>query len=442
MASRRRNAKTHPKPTGDDVLSDNFMPPDRPDRNTGQDDGRAEVVDVFGKEETVTLENGAGGDGVDLNSAGDDARSMSREEGGDGADSGDSRPGATTRGARAPQRDQGRGSGGGAGGDDGEGYGKRVRQRIARERGLVNRERALRQQTQRELAQERAARQAQDERIARLERAQTSVAGNASVKELEGKIEALRPQIAAAMEAGETLKVAELQEKMTDLKADLRVLKYDLEQKQRAADAAASTRGQATGQQADTTAVIDDPEVAEIVEQFKKANRHWWNRANNKAAREDAITIDKEILADIAGGELDFTAYSDEHFEEMARRLHETYPELEIQDLEGQPYNFDEEAGDETGEDHMNDQRGGRNGGSGVRPGRGAAPVNRIGQNGRRGPNEMDMARQGKVTLDAGDFQTMRLFKMDPNNPNDKKYFAREKARSILSGQRTAGGNR
>jgi hypothetical protein len=426
MAKARRNGKTHPKPTGDDVRDD-YMPPDRPDRSTGEDQGRSEVVDGFaGDSETVET-------GVDHNSAGEgDARAMA-SEGSGGSDHGES--GSVlpdTRGTR-----QARGS---ARGDDGDGgaegddYSARVRKRIARERTLVNRERELRQQTQRELAEERAARQAQDERIARLERAQTTVAGNANVKELEAKVEALKPQLAAALEAGETARVLELQEKLTDLKAELRVLKYDLEQKAKQADTQGGQRQQATGK----TEVIDNPEVAELATQFWRNNRHWANRSANKAAKDDAITIDREILADIKAGEVDFEPYSDEHFEELAKRLHETYPDLEIQDLDGQPYEF-------TDEDDMNDRQGSRdNRGSNRQrgPARGVAPLGRRGDNGRRGPTAVDLARQGKVQLDQSDFETMRRFKMDPNNATDKKYFAKEKMRSILSGQRQAGGSR
>lgn len=415
------------------------MPPDRPDRDTGIDDGRVEVVDVFGNQET-TVDMSADA-GVDQNSAGEgDGRAMPAEEPGDaggrggGRDvlAGSRRGMETRRGARGSDA-------GGAGEDDGEPYSARVRKRIARERTLVNRERTLREQVQRQLTEEQTARRAQDERIARLERAQTEVAGNTGVKDLEAKIEALKPQIAAAMEGGETAKVLDLQDKLSDLKAQLAVLKYDLQQRQRQADAQAATRQQQTGA-TDTTAVIDDPRVAELAVAFQKANRHWWNRSANKAAREDCITIDKEILADIQAGELDFEPYTDEHFEEMARRLHDTYPDLEIQDLDGQPYQFDE--------DDMNDDRDGNRGqrGNGNRQqqqtGRGSAPVNRMGQNGRIRATEVDLARQGKVTLTQEDFATMRTFKMDPNNPTDKKYFAKEKMRSILSGARQAGGNR
>jgi len=414
------------------------MPPDRPDRNAGQDDGRTEVIDVFGKEQTVVVDDAtAGGEGVDLNSAGEgDARGMSFEEGGDARDSG-----ADDRLAddRRRGRDVRRGSsddGGGSGEGSDDAYSTRVRKRIARERTLVNRERALREQTQRELATERAARVAQDERIARLERATVEVTQNAGVKDLENQISALRPQIAAAMEAGDTAKVLDFQEKLSDLKAKLEVVKYDLHQRQKAAEAAANSRSNTATQQTD---VVDEAERARAQRQsdlFWRQNRHWANRSANKAAADDVVNIDKEILADIENGDLDFGKYSDEHFEEIARRLHETYPDLEIQDLDGTPYNFDEDDMNER--DTGGDTR--RNGGP-----QGAArraPVNRMGQGGRRAPTEVELARQGRVALDDKDRATMRLFKMDPNDPTAKKYFAKEKMRSILTGDRRAGGNR
>ncbi|HSV90907.1 MAG TPA: hypothetical protein VLH80_07390 [Nitrospiraceae bacterium] len=435
MAKAKRNLKTHPKPTGDDA-QDDFIPPDRQDQLANREDaGRTEVVDVFGKAETVDTGVRAEGDGVDVNSATEgDARSMASENDGAGEEEPTPRRTRTERESRQHTTSD----------DDEGGYGARVRKRIARERALVNRERALREQTQRALDEERAARQATDERIARLERATTEVAQNAGVKDLENQIATLKPQLAAAMEAGETAKALDIQDKLSDLKAKLEVVKYDLAQRARAAEAAAAaarSRTTTTTTEADKTTEID-PDAAASAAAFKKANRHWWNRTANKEAKEDAVTIDREILQEIQDGELDFEPYSDEHWEEVAHRLHEAYPHLEIQDLDGQPYNFDDEE-----QENMN-QNDRRNGGKTGRQQNGRqqgnrAPTRGMGQNGRKSASDMDLARQGKVTLDQDDFATMRLFKMDPNNPNDKKYFAKEKMRSILTGQRdTTGGNR
>jgi hypothetical protein len=449
MAKARRNIKTHPKPR--DVADDPFVPPDRQDQFLDADTGGTEVVNIFGSDETVDTGVTSGDDApVDLNSAAEgDARGMASEGGSDDGTGDDRRAAGDVDARRGGDRTT-RARGSGAGDDPDEGYSAKVRKRIARERALVNRERALREQTQGQLAEERAARQAQDERIAKLERAQTEIAGNAGVKDIEAQIAALRPQITAALEGGDTAKTLELNEKLSDLKAKLEVLKYDLGQRQRAAEAAAASK-RTTGTTAATTDTTSetDPRVAELAVQFQKMNRHWWNRSANKAAREDAITIDREILGDIQAGELDFEPYSDEHWEELAHRLHETYPELEIQDLDGQPYIFDNEedmtdtAGRRTGGNNARPQNGGRQ----QQPGRGArvsAPVARMGQNGRRGPDLVEKARRGQVEIDDDLRNTMRIFKVDPNDPNAKKYFARERARTILSGQdeKYGGGNR
>lgn len=452
MAKARRNAKTHPKPRGDEGPQDDFVPPDRQDQLRGQDTGTVEVIDVFGKAGTV--ETGVDDDAtVDMNSAAEgDARSMASEGGDDvvldesgrSDDAGRRRAQGGDRSARA--RPAGA-RGAGDQDDDDTAFSRRTRQRIARERAIVNRERALRETTQRELTEERAARVAQDERIARLERSQTEVAGNASVKELESKLATLKPQFVAALEAGESAKAADLNDQISDLKAKLEVVKYDLHQKQRAAEAAAARRTTAaatTTTTTDTTATVDEQRAAELSAQFWRQNRHWANRTANKEAAADVVLIDKEILAEVEAGDLEFDRYSDEHFEELAKRLHAEHPHLELQDLDGEPYNFDDE-------DDMNDTRGGNKGRQqnngrqqqGGRQGnRGAAPVRNLGQGGRRQPNEVEMARRGQVVLDDEDRATMRTFKMDPNDPTAKKYFAKEKARSIISGTRQTGGNR
>lgn len=454
MAKARRNIKTHPKPR--DVADDPFVPPDRQDQFHETDDGGTEVVNIFGTDETVDTGTAVtGGDDapVDLNSAAEgDARAMASEGGGDDGTGGDGRAEGNRAAARAGGNRQPRARGGNTGQDQDESYSARVQKRIARERALVNRERTLREQTQKELTEERAARRDTDERIAKLERAQADIAGNSGVKDLEAKIAALRPQIVAALEAGETAKTLELNEQLADLKAKVEVLKYDLAQKQRQADAAAATR-RTTGATTPTDTTSEtDPRVAQLAVQFQKANRHWWNRTAFKEAREDAITMDREILGDIQAGELDFEPYSEEHWEELANRLHEAHPDLEIQDIDGQPYVFD----DDQGGDMNDDTAGRRNGGNTTRPqnggrqqpnqrGRGAAPVRGMGQGGRRGPDLVENARRGRVEIDEDLRNTMRIFKVDPNDANAKKYFARERARTILSGQDEkygGGGNR
>lgn len=450
MAKAKRNLKTHPKNDGD---PESYVAPDRPEVLNARNGESAEVVDLNSSAGEVDL-----GNGVDSNSAGEgDGISVEREEGNAtredrsaAADRGASAQGArdTRKGARATAAE-------GESDDDDARHSRKVRARIQRERANLNRERQLRQQTEVTLAEERTARQALADRLERVERAQTEVAGNADVKSLETQIAALLPQITAATEAGETSKALDLQIKLGELQGDLKLLKYDLKKKQEAATAAAEANRGRREQQ--TTTAADSREIDPVAKQtsneFIKMNRHWWNRTKNREAREDAINIDKEVLAELEEGDLNFDKYSDEHFEEIAYRLHKTYPDLEICDLEGEPYQFDD---DEDEDDMRNDRessgrdRDRRDTRSDnrreARDERGRAPVGRgpggIGRGGRRAPSAAELARQGKVTLEQGDFNTMRTFGMDPNNAEHKKYFAKERQRSILTDDRRNGGGR
>lgn len=434
MAKARRNLKTHPKEQGEE--SDGFTPPD-----TGRDvddSAGSEVVDVFGKDTTITLDTS----NVDQNSADEGDARNARSEEDDGPSDGGARP---ARSVQPPARN---GRSNDRGNDEDADFSRRTRQRIQRERAVANRERTLREQTQAQLAEERTARIAQDERLARIERAQSDIAGNADVKSLETQIQTLLPQITAATEAGETAKALTLTVKLGELQGDLKLLKYDLKKKQEHAEAerarAATTR--AAAPVVAENAGHPDPAARESAERFKTANRHWWNRNANQAIREDTVTIDAEVLADIDSGELDFDRYSAEHWDEVAKRLHKTYPDLEIQDLEGVAYEFDDEGNDMDRDDRNDDRRNGANGRqSGNRRQtnqRSTAPVSRMGNSGRRAPSELQLAQQGKVTLTDQDRAEMRVFKMDPNNATDKKYFAKEKLRSILNGTRSAQGDR
>jgi hypothetical protein len=438
--AKRRNVKTHPK-VRDEEDTDTFVDPSREDQTAGNPDaGRTEVVNIFGGDEVVDTGT------VDMNSQAEgDARSMAQEEGSDGGNDvggNDSRQRAdVAQRARsnADSRQEGRNgdsrrSARGDGGEDDGAYSQRVRKRVARERALVNRERALREATQRELGEERAARQQLAERIARIERAQTEVTGHADVKALQTEIAGLAPQIAAATEAGNTSQALALQIKVGELQSKLAVLEYDLRQKQAAAAANPGRQEQTQERRTDTSSEVA-PEAAASAEAFKKANRHWWNRSANRNARDDAVTIDREILEELRTGDLDFEPYSDEHWEEVARRLHQTYPDLELQDLDGEAYQFDEEENENV------DERGGGRRNTQQQQ-RGRSPTGAPGQNGRRNQSTLDMARRGQVVLDQEDFNTMRTFKMDTNDPVAKKYMAKEKARSILTGARTSGDSR
>lgn len=409
---------------------------------TGDDDaGEPETIEVFSDKEPLAIRDA--GDATRVADANDNERSpevQSREaerEDRDSRGSGDAADaGRGTGRARVANTDRDAG-----GADEDRGYSRRVRARIQRERATANRERALREQTQRDLKEERAARVAQEERIGRLERATQEVTGNSGVKDLERQIADLRPQIAAAMEAGDTAKTLELQDRQGDLKAKLEVMKYDLTLKARAAEVQAAARAKEAGRTAAGTAATgaddpaDDPEVKAAVDAFVTANRHWWNRSKFKDAKADCINIERELRAEIRNGDHDFDAYSEEMWEELATRLHKEWPELELCDADGQDYTFDEDGE----QDNVNQRdRNGRNGQNdrGRNDTRGTSPTGGIGKGARRQPSPVDLARQGKVTLTQEDFKQMRTYGLDPNKADDKKYFAKERMRTLLTQDR------
>lgn len=423
MAKAKRNLKTHPKNDGD---PESYVAPDRPELLGDRSDESPVVIDIMAKpgKGEVAAEDDAG---VDRDSADEGDGATAAREGDDGQNGDRGRTRSDARGSGRSAR-----GGGSQGDDDDTSYSRKVRQRVARERAVANRERVLREQTQKQLTDERAARAATEERLARLERAQTDIAGNADVKAIEGKIEALKTPLAAAVEAGETAKVLDLQMKIGDLQSQLAVLKYDLKKQQEAATAAAAAaRGRAA---TDTGAVTDrraGNAVAKVTsDEFIAANKHWWRRTKNQEAKQDCIDLDNVILDELEAGDLDFEEYSDEHFEELARRLHKEHPDLELCDLEGEPYNFDENDGEDMNERDRRGQ-GGRN--DQRRQSGGRSPTGGIGKGGRRGPTEVDLARRGQVRLGQEDFNQMRVYGLDPKDPLAKKYFAKERARSILT---------
>lgn len=433
MAKSKRNQKTHPRVRGENDPDDQFMPPDRPDvqsRSETAAEGAAEVIDLRAPETVDTTGDGKGDD--------DGRPPSSVERRGEAADP--APPRRQERDDRAVARQRTRGRDNGEQNDD-RAYSRKVQKRIQRERALVNRERALREAAQRELGEERTARQELAERVLKIERDGKVVAANTDVKALEAQIEALVPQIAAATEAGETAKALTLQIKLGDLQGDLKVLKFELklrgenariveenERKERERQAnAARTRGAGAEDAGGLT-----PDQRARADRFVRANRRWWN--DEVDAKEAALDHDKDILAEIADGELDFEPYSDEHLEELAARVHEDYPDVEIRDLDREPYEFDDDA---DGDDQGDDDRGRNGRGARVQNQRqrlnGRSPTRGAGNTGRHPLSDVEMARQGKVVLTEEDFKEMRIFKLDPNNAEHKKRFAQERARTILA---------
>lgn len=404
MASTKRNTKTKPKVYGETNADDTFMPPDRPDVRSGSEDvdGSAEVIDFSGGTVVVDTNRSGGADQDD-----DDKDVLPLRE-------------KPVRQAATDDRRNSRES-------------RDMSKRIQRERNITNRERALREQAEAKLKTEQVARQALEDRVLRVERTQMQVDANADVKTLRSQIEALQPQIVAATEAGNTKEALALQIKLGETQSKLAVLEQDLKYRSINAERVqAEENRRRAAAPIETSQQVHPAQREESIErgrQFKKANRHWWRQRDNQDARDFSVSEDAQILKDIQEGVCEFEPYSEEHFEELATRLHEEFPDLEMCDLEGNAMQFDDDE-DQTQGAARRETRVQQNNRS--RQNNGRPPQGRNGSiRGNQQANEVEMARRGQVVLTKDDFDTMRTFKMDPNNPDHKKAFAKQRALTI-----------
>lgn len=374
MPEDRDDESMHPKPQGDGG-PDTFVPPDRPDVMSPDPDDRPQEVDVFAED--------------------------SRGERDDEPDE-DDRP------LRA-EDDEGEEEEAGS-------YSRRVQRRI-------NREISLRKRVETRLEEERVARRRLERRLARIERAQDDTQSQATLKTITDQLAAKATELEAAIESGDTKKQLELQLAIGDLQAEKKLLERDI---------AAARRAQESAGEDD-----DDPDAdsrgSRDAQEWIRANRRWWGKAKWANAQKDAVAHDKDIIAEIKEGELPFEKYSDEHFEELARRLKADYPELDIRNTDGEAFEAEsDDDGDSTvsARDRDYDDRSRRSSTNGKR----RAPMGGMGgRDGRRERSTVELARQGKVRLEQRDFDNMRRFGLNPNNPRDKKYYANERRRTILT---------
>lgn len=395
--------------------------PSRPDNIPPQSGDEPEsVVDITtGKEETLDVNQDRD----------DDARSDAEKDAdrqrekdieilnGDGEESDDEEEDRTTRRRRRGRR------------ADPEEMSRDVARRI-------NRERELRRRTEEEVSNVTAENQRLQERLARYERAKSDPAKiETSLKELKAKLEELKKKLFEVIEAGETQKQMELQIELGDVQASIKLQERDLEAAKKQAEADPDT---------DTS---DNPgsqkkQQPKLVRDWLASNRKWWNLPSAEPLRKASIEIDKQIRDEIQNGDLDFKEYDEDHMDELTSRLMDEADRLglnfQIKDFNGEDFIPDDEEGDEPTEQAAN----GRDKGNNVRGNnRGRAPQGSMGgrEGRRKAPSDLELARQGKVRLTEADFQQMRVFKLNPQDPNARKAFAKERIRTILTDARKGG---
>lgn len=322
-----------------------------------------------------------------------------------------------------------------------------------RVRGRINRERALRLRSDRRVDELTIANGEMRTRLAKLERTQKAqdITGDATKKlsEINAKIEALKVKMKTALEGGDTAIQLDLNIEMADLIAEKKIIEKRSEflaNEARTAAEAADAGGQ------------DDPnpEQARInraVAKWRTQNRNWFNLRRFSDVRTDAVELDKQLRHEVSDGKVDMQEYSDEYFVELSARLKELYPDLDVRGLDGErveaePDDVDRDARNrdddrdlERGSRRDRDDRGRDRDTRRVTPRRHAAGNMGSGDRGRGKNDERSLAEKGRVRLTPADHAQMREYGLDPNKPEDKKAFAKERMRTILSeGRETRGG--
>lgn len=402
--------------------------PERPDKVLLQEgDQPGGIVDIeTGKSVEETIDVNAAARDDDARSDAEKAREKQLEE--------DERQRRESAGNEPPLRTED---------DDGE---RRPRSRVAQRRG--NRERELLRKSGEQVSDLTRRLSDATTRLAKLERAGSEKEVTTSIAQMEAQLAGLKTELAAAMEAGDTAKNLDLTIKLTELQGRLAVARRDLEviKARPAVDPAAAERGAGGGDPG-------EEQQPQLVADWMTANRKWWNLPSAKALREAAVAIDKQIREEIADGELEFGEYSEDHIDELTLRLAEErerlgdkFMDFEIRDFEGEVFDLDQEPeGEErdrsgrretaaAGRDKGNDVRGNERGS------RRAPQGGMGGREGRRGAqSDLELARQGKARLTEDDYEQMRIFRLDPNNPDVRKRFAKERVRTILTEANKAG---
>lgn len=306
-----------------------------------------------------------------------------------------------------------------------------------RVQGRINREIALRRRTELRLDESQAANDEMRERLAKIERRQAAgeITDDAKKKisDIDKEIEAIKVRLAAAVEAGNTAMQMDINIELATKISEKTVISKRSEYQ---AEQARATSEATPGSQAQVSAA--EQRIDRMTARWQTANRKWWNLNRFKDVRLDAIELDKDLRQEVKGGLLDLEEYSDEYFAELAIRLKENYPDLDVRGLDGEAIEAEPDDVDRDAR-HRDDDRGrddtrGRDRDRDP-PKRRSHPGGNMGtRDGRRTPNDArTLAAQGRVRLVDADYAQMREYGLNPNDPKQKKRFAEERMRTILS---------
>lgn len=314
-------------------------------------------------------------------------------------------------------------------------------------RSRINREQAVTRRTQRQLDEQTTLNHELRDRVVQLERRQVAseAEGDSTKKlsELKTKIDAVTTKLAAAFEAGDTKLQLDLNIEMTNLVADKKLLE------QRVSDRADAARRQVAAPGGEEErATPAEQRNARAASNWQTQNRKWWNLNRFRGIKDDAIELDKDLRQEVSDGTLDMQEYSDEYFAELSTRLKEIYPDLDVRGpdgeaVEAEPDDVDRDA--RNRDDDRDDRGRGRERDDRDRGRDRPAPRRHVGggmgtrDRSRAGGDALSLAQQGRVRLTDADYAQMREYGLNPNNPKEKKAFAIERMRTIITSAKDDG---
>jgi len=205
---------------------------------------------------------------------------------------------------------------------------------------------------------------------------------DAQAATLKVELTKLRAEKIAAIEAGDTAKVADIDDKIIDARTDLKVLEVKRAEAKRVAEAAARAKP------ANTT-----------------PDRHLtkWLRSHGKTYRGDGVFKAAADATEKTVANDGFTPHTEEYYTEISKRLAKRFPE-EFPDIKDGKNRRRRPPVENDGDE---------------------APASRRDRKGREEPGGIRV-RGGKAYLSPQNIKTMQAVGMDPNNAEDVKIFVRE----------------
>jgi hypothetical protein len=272
-----------------------------------------------------------------------------------------------------------------------EDYSRRVRKRIDRERRLRDRE-------VNEANEERDYWKEQAEAAQRQLQDRSKRVSKEDLDKIGEDIKGVEKDLAAAIENGKTEDQVRLTSKLTDLKAKEITTRLEAE----------SEEGSDKSKGRDRVREQGGPSRQAKLWMDKRSD--WFGKPGFEKETRAANRIDREIYSE------GYDVNDPEYFAELDKRLRNRYPDL-----------YDDDGGDERGTARRrasDDRRSER------------SPVGEVpGDGGRRKP-----ASSSRVELNAEDFDNMRKFGLDTNDPEVLKEYARNKREADNDQRQREGG--